>query len=505
MRVLLFSLAVREALGACHDITDCASCLAHKTLFVHDCYFCGVDLACHEVGSAVSPCTPSMADDQCISRASLSHCASNDADMCSAMTGLDPKQIHIAVAGRTGMRVAWKTEASTTCQLSAQTGVTTVAGVTERVKNYLEGYGYHHVAMLRDLLPGATYQYTISCGGHSSTPRSFEVAPSDLTSYTALVVADMGYGQKGNAEQSRRMMEELKESTRLTIHAGDVGYADDSYYHALDPCNGEFCYEAVYDKYMGWIENMTDNKPYMVGPGNHEAECHSPYCLGSTSHREALSNFSAYNTRWAMPSSESKGVLNMWYSFDYGSVHYVAANTETDYDSAPEQGKGPISPSGSFAPSGGYLEWLEADLRAANENRQETPWIVVFGHRTWLQNAADGCDTEVGTAHADLFEKYGVDLYIAGHKHAYHRFLPLSGNSGTPIVVTGGAGCDEGHSNIPDIKGTANDWDYFTLASDYEVGTLEVTPSKLVWKAYNSRTGEVFDTFDLAVKTSVVV
>ena len=72
-------------------------------------------------------------------------------------------------------------------------------------------------------------------------------------------------------------------------------------------------------------------------------------------------------------------------------------------------------------------------------------------------------------------------------------------------MVTGGAGCDEGHSNIPDIQGTANDWDYFTLASDYEVGTLEVTPSKLVWKAYNSRTGEVFDTFDLAVKTSVVV
>jgi len=64
-------------------------------------------------------------------------------------------------------------------------------------KNYIEGYGYHNVALLRDLTPGATYQYTVACGGHVAT-RSFEVAPDGLTSYTALVLADMGYGSKGN-------------------------------------------------------------------------------------------------------------------------------------------------------------------------------------------------------------------------------------------------------------------------------------------------------------------
>merc|ERR1712136_560900 len=263
-----------------------------------------------------------------------------------------------------------------------------VTGVVDTPKNYIEGYGYHHVALLRDLSPGATYQYTVSCNGHTAT-RSFEVAPDGLTSYTALVLADMGYGSKGNAEQSRRMMEELKGPTRITIHAGDVGYADDAFYHKLDPCNGEFCYEAVYDKYMGWIENVTESKPYMVGPGNHEAECHSPNCIADAGHKEALRNFSAFNTRWAMPAPESKGTLNMWYSFDYGSVHYVSANTETDFDSAPEE---------------------------------------------------------------------STDL-----------------------------------------------WDYYVMGSDYEIATLEVTPSKLVWKAYNSRTGEIFDTFDIPVRTEAVV
>jgi hypothetical protein len=445
-----------------------------------------------------------MADDQCISLASLSACSVNDADMCATMTGSEVKQLHIAVAGRTGMRIMWKTEAAVSCRVSATTGASSVTGVVDPPKNYIKGYGYHNVALLRDLTPGATYQYTVACGGPVAT-RSFEVAPDGLTSYTALVLADMGYGSKGNAEQSRRMMEELKDPTRITIHAGDVGYADDAFYHAFDPCNGEFCYEAVYDKYMGWIENVTESKPYMVGPGNHEAECHSPNCIADAGHKEALRNFSAFNTRWAMPAPESKGTLNMWYSFDYGSVHYVSVNTETDFDSAPEESMGPVAPCGSFAPGGAYLEWLEADLKAANANRQETPWIVAFGHRTWLMNAAEATDTSVGTAHAALFEKYGVDLYIAGHKHAYHRFLPVGDNTATPIVCTGGAGCDEGHDSVTDQQGATDLWDYYVMGSDYEIATLEVTPSKLVWKAYNSRTGEIFDTFDIPVRTEAVV
>merc|ERR1712136_440742 len=105
-----------------------------------------------------------------------------------------------------------------------------VTGVVDTPKNYIEGYGYHHVALLRDLSPGATYQYTVSCNGHTAT-RSFEVAPDGLTSYTALVLADMGYGSKGNAEQSRRMMEELKGPTRITSVDGDSRWTLELLHH----------------------------------------------------------------------------------------------------------------------------------------------------------------------------------------------------------------------------------------------------------------------------------
>ena len=36
-----------------------------------------------------------------------------------------------------------------------------------------------------------------------------------------------------------------------------------------------------------------------------------------------------------MPSPESGGSLNMWYSFNAQRTHFVSIDTETDYDGAP--------------------------------------------------------------------------------------------------------------------------------------------------------------------------
>lgn len=41
-----------------------------------------------------------------------------------------------------------------------------------------------------------------------------------------------------------------------------------------------------------------------------------------------------------MPSPESKGTLNMHYSFNYGPVHFVSIDTETGYPGAAEEVSG---------------------------------------------------------------------------------------------------------------------------------------------------------------------
>ena len=61
----------------------------------------------------------------------------------------------------------------------------------------------------------------------------------------------------------------------------------------------------VYNSYMEWMENITSAIPLMVSPGNHESECHSPACVvQELKYGRHLSNFTAFNARFNMPSEE---------------------------------------------------------------------------------------------------------------------------------------------------------------------------------------------------------
>ena len=241
-------------------------------------------------------------------------------------------------------------------------------------------------------------------------------------------------------------MEALKNSGAIdwVWHLGDIGYVDDAFAH--HPLG--FHYEIAYNGYMQWLQNLTAAMPYMVSPGNHESECHSPGCISERSRALALSNFSAYNNRWHMPSKESGGRANsaMWHSWNYGPVHFVSINTETDWVGAEEQGTGDSHdkklPAGYFGADGEYLRWLEADLKKASDARARAragqgagawapAFIVAGGHRPY---------GDIKGKHTLLFKKYGVDMYLAGHGHSYSRGAAVDG---TTYIMAGGAGCDE--------------------------------------------------------------
>lgn len=120
-------------------------------------------------------------------------------------------------------------------------------------------------------------------------------------------------------------------------------------------------------------------KPYMVLPGNHEAECHSPQCQVHPSKAKKLGDFRPYNSRWAMPHQESGAPSNMWYSFNYSFVHFVSISTETDQPNHPKDQYDPLGD--HISDFGDQLKWLEEDLQKAVANREKRPWIVVGGHR----------------------------------------------------------------------------------------------------------------------------
>ena len=128
-----------------------------------------------------------------------------------------------------------------------------------------------------------------------------------------------------------------KDDISLVWVAGDVGYADDSFLHL--GCFFSFCYETVFDDFMAQLQAKggASELPWMVTPGNHEADCHDFSCITKRAYREALWNFTAYNARFKMPSGPTGGNSNMWYSFDAGPVHFVSLDLETAYPGAVSQ------------------------------------------------------------------------------------------------------------------------------------------------------------------------
>lgn len=376
-----------------------------------------------------------------------------------------PEQVHIALAGRdasgapSGMRVAWYTASAPTTPPMVRYGLRPghldrQAHAVGQPTEYLKGYGFHHVALLDGLRPSTRYYYAAgSDDGGWSRERSFRTAPSGRDAanaeITVSVFGDLGYGdsemrpmmiygidhvaKNWSAVLTKKRLEKLSPDLDMVWHLGDIGYADDAFLHGVL----RFSYEDCYNGFMNWMEDLSATIPYMVSVGNHESECHSPDCLLSW-RGHALRNFTAYNSRWHMPSMESGGALSMWYSWNYGPVHFVSINTETDFPSADERETGdshiPWLRGGGFAAEGEYLRWLEADLKAAASARAAghgPRWIVVGGHRP---------HGDIKEEHAPLFRKYGVDLYVSGHGHFYTRGAPVDG---TTYIMAGGAGCDE--------------------------------------------------------------
>jgi hypothetical protein len=129
------------------------------------------------------------------------------------------------------------------------------------------------------------------------------------------------------------------------------------------------------------------------------------------------------------------GLTEQYYSFDYQNVHFIALGTEAEYldlsnDIAKEQ-----------------LAFVKSDLEKASNN-PNIDWIIPFFHRIMYPESQSGgiieeYDHNLVDVYHPLFEKYGVNLVLQGHVHAYERTYPLrfnSEDSENPIVTNEDSG-----------------------------------------------------------------
>ena len=127
----------------------------------------------------------------------------------------------------------------------------------------------------------------------------------------------------------------------MIIHSGDVSYADG--------------YEPHWDIFWNKVQPIAARVPYMTTPDNHEF----------------WFNFTAYKARVFMPGSgidEGGSGDSMYYSWEYGPIHFTALNSETAIDI------------GNFDEN--MLKWAENDMSSINRDKNRgTPWLISHFHR----------------------------------------------------------------------------------------------------------------------------
>ena len=264
---------------------------------------------------------------------------------------------------------------------------------------------------------------------------------------------------------------------RAVHHFGDLSYARGAAH--------------IWDEWFHMIESFTTRVPLMISIGNHEYDYQTMHAPGLdpsfTGHSSNADH--RFVPRWgnmdlaaggsggecgvvvakhfSMPSTtganESMPASNgvFWYSFDMGSVHTTVLSGEHN-----------------LSPGSPQHTWLEADLMAATANREKTPWLVVEVHRPMYNSQMLWDQNDVGIGMRWEFEyllhKYAVDLFLAGHYHAYLRtcdglFRSRCNQGGPTHITVGAAGACFHKQDLYE-----NDWTAAFIRGVYGYGRISV-------------------------------
>eukprot|EP01133_Synstelium_polycarpum_P011569 gene11569-13502_t len=252
--------------------------------------------------------------------------------------------------------------------------------------------GFANTVLLTSLQSSSTYFYMCGSGmsseGLSSifqfkTSAFANSSSTAVTPFTAAIYADMGYGGGYNNTVSA-LLKNLNKYD-VIFHIGDISYAD---YDKVEQGN-----QTIWNDFLNTLQPITSKVPYMTAPGNHDT----------------FYSFTAYQQTFNMPGSSDAP----WYSFTYNGVHFISFSTESD-----------------LSPFTKQYQWLKADLDAYRRTNPNG-WVVAYAHRPYYCSTQwDWCRKNtlralIESTIGGLFQKYNVDMFLAGHTHAYERTFPV--------------------------------------------------------------------------------
>ncbi len=349
--------------------------------------------------------------------------------------------------------IKWRTSSNTNSKVLFGTDSTNLSQSIVLNNNTKE-----HTVKLLNLAPSTFYYYSVGNNSTSfTTPSSryrFKTNPVPGTEEPTRVWAIGDFG-KGNAEQvavkNSYMQYDDSSNTDVWIWLGDNVYndgTDQEYQTKLFELNG-------FSDVFSWL-------PFWPSPGNHDYNTvwEESAFLGIPYSNIPLEDHEGpYFDLVHVPTEAEAGGfpsdLELFYSFDYGDVHFLSLNSEVFDFAQTSQGIDRMK------------QWIEQDLI----QNTRTFTIAYFHQPPYSKGSHDSDDAFELVMKAmrervvPLLEQYDIDLVVCGHSHVFERSKLIHGHYGNsfsfdpPTMLKDGSNGNfsqgnayhkDGYSNTPD-------------------------------------------------------
>ena len=299
------------------------------------------------------------------------------------------------------------------------------------VKSYREAITGQEVltyhSSVRGLHPDTDYVYEVLADGATPVGGQFRTAPSGRAPFRFTSFGDQAIPSRVG---SGALVGPNTPNAAYVVDA-IAGLDRPPLFHLL---NGDLCYANVSDDpvatWRSFFSNnmrVARNLPWMPAAGNHENE------VGN-----GPQGYLAYQTWFTLPDNGEQEIWRgNWYSFKVGSVGVVSINNDDvcyqEGSFSPYRTAHLVDPAANRNDyirgysGGAQRDWLRHTL-AALRSDDDVDWIVVCMHQVAMSSANfNGADLGIREQWLPLFDRYGVDLVVAGHEHHYERTHAVRG------------------------------------------------------------------------------
>ena len=318
----------------------------------------------------------------------------------AAQDSLITRGPYLQLGTDTSMIIRWRTATAVACTIKYGTSLNAQSQTLAELSATTE-----HELRIGGLQPFTKYFYTIYNGANTITVAADDYSfVTNPTKGTVQPIHLWITGDMGDSSQTQRdVRDRYWNYVRNGRHTDAWLWLGDNVYSSGTDVEYQ---NRLFDVYPEVLRSIVSRPT----PGNHD--------YGSID----VNHNGPYYSNFTMPTTgEAGGVPSGkegYYSYDYGSVHFVSLNSE---------------PLQWFLTSTSEMcNWLKQDL-AANQQ----PWTIVYWHQPAYTKGGHDSDDLFSRSYfmrtniVPILEQYGVDVVLSGHSHSYERTYMLHGHHGS--------------------------------------------------------------------------